>query len=275
MDYNQINIKYRTWFKGEKPTPIKIQVPGWGGESNYIDGQPWHCKPFVDGSTYGLELIYPFDTEVTVTTKDGKLCWTGDFTVESTNAGNWERPFSSFAPHHFGFTSSLDIETEDGYGTMILPHPRYYTDRTGTVPLAIQGMIESSWWPRIFFVVFKSPQEGQTYIFRKGEPYAQLIFVPTAVSYNIQPMTDDEKKIREEQESILSKHFKKISTRVWKNSEGGTFDNKYKRLSGLVKKYGKPAVMEFIKKIKDKNERPAKKFAYRMINVNNDNKTQQ
>lgn len=67
----KIGIKYRTWFKGVAPRPIRLEIPGWAGEKNWESGQPWHCKPFVDGATYGLELIYPYDTEVAVVSKNG------------------------------------------------------------------------------------------------------------------------------------------------------------------------------------------------------------
>src|SRR6185436_6341020 len=66
---NDIYLKYRTWFKGTPPRQIKLEVPGWSGDKNWDVGQAWHCKPYNDGSTYGLELLYPFDTECTVSTK--------------------------------------------------------------------------------------------------------------------------------------------------------------------------------------------------------------
>lgn len=248
----EINLRYRTWFKGLPPRPIKLEIPGWAGEKNWDVGQPWHCKPFRDGSTYGLELVYPFDTEVTVSTKNGELVFTGDFTEEKKIAPgqDWERPFSSFAPYHFGFTSSLDIQTDEGYGTMILPHPRYYTDRTGTVPLVVGGMIESDFWPRVFFIVFKSPLEGQTYIFRKGEPYANLMFVPKNVKYNIDHMTQEEEKSRQDMEKILADFPQAIATNTWKTKDGETFDNKYKVLSSIAKQKGEEGVCQHLKEMR-------------------------
>lgn len=244
----ELNIKWRNWFKGLPPRPIKLEIPGWAGENNWDHGQPWHCKPFKDGSTYGLELIYPFDTEVTVTTRDGNLVWTGDFTEEKGQQP-WDRPFSSFAPHHFGFTSSLDIQTEIGYGTMILPHPRIYTDRTGTAPLAVGGMIESDFWPRVFFIVFKSPLEGQTYVFRKGEGYAQILVVPKKVKYKIDRMTAEEEKTRAAMEQTLDRHRTDVATRTWKTVSKDEFDNKYKILSGVAATGGPQAVQNHLANI--------------------------
>lgn len=271
---NSIQLKFRTWFKGVPPQPIKIQVPGWAGERNYTTGQPWHCKPFVDGSTYGLELIYPFDTECIVTTKNDELIFDGDFTAERDLIGQqWERPFSSFAPHHFGFTSSLDLLTPDGYGTMILPHPRYYTDRTNTVPLAVGGFIESDFWPRVFFVVFKSPHEGQSYIFRKGEPYAQILILPKSPTYSIEPMTEEEINQRARMEGVLSDHAALVATKTWKTEKNESFDNKYKVLSSIAKKKGVDGVNFHLENINEeadgivrsKQEQARLKFKRRLI----------
>ena len=224
-------------------------------------------------------MVYPFDTEVTVTTKDGKLEFVGDFTEEKKDAPkqDWERPFSAFAPNHFGFTSSLDIKTDPGYGTMILPHPRYYTDRIGTVPLVVGGMIESDFWPRVFFIVFKSPLEGQSYIFRKGEGYAQLLFVPKSVKYNINPMTPEESKERYDMEQILSDHPKSVSTNTWKTVSGDSFDNKYKVLSAIAKQSGASGVYDYLRDIKNeqsvnqelRKDNARRKFPRRLINANN------
>lgn len=252
---NEINIKYRTWFRGVKPRPIRLDVPGWAGQKNYDVGQSWHCKPFIDGSTYGLELVYPFDTECTVTTKDGQLVFTGDFTEERKLIGqDWERPFSSFAPFHFGFTSSLDLSTPEGYGTMILPHPRFYTDHTGTVPVPVGGFIESDFWPRVFFIVFKSPLEGQTYIFRKGEGYAQILILPKSPKYNITQMSKEEAAKRQEMEQILSDHAAAVATRTWQTINHETFDNKYKVLSNIAKKGGAEAVYNHLMNVDRKEE---------------------
>lgn len=241
-----VNIKYRTWNKGIPPRPIKLEIPGWAGQKHWNSGQPHHCKPFIDGATYGLELIYPYDTEVTVIAQDG----VSEFLCNSKE--EWKDsqfPFQNFAPNHFGFTSSLDIQTEEGIGTMILPHPRYYTDMKGDVPLPVHGLIESDWWPKIFFLAFRAPLNNQKYIFRQGEGFAHLIFVPKEVEYNIHKMTSEEEKQRKLAEQTLSKYGQKIATRVWKDEDGQAFDNKYKVLSGLAKKKGAQFVAEALNNI--------------------------
>jgi hypothetical protein len=250
---NKIHLRYRTWFKGRPPRPIRLTIPGWAGENNsHEDGseaQPWHCPPFVEGSCYGLELIYPFDNECRVTTHiDGNINFSGDFKGESP----WDNdegspPFKTFAKQHYGFTSSLDLMPPEGYVTRLEPHPRYYTDTIGDVPLAITGHIQR-FWPKIFFVVFKAPWPGQTHIFRKDEPYAQILILPQKISYDIQPMTSEESNERARFDSDLTKGANKYTKNVWRASDGSKFDDKYRQLARLYVKSGEDAVHEFAHK---------------------------
>src|SRR5690606_23982786 len=151
-DMTKLEVKYRLWYKGIPPKPIKLQIPGWAGENNdHSDGakpQPWMCPPFVDGSTYGLELIYPFETECRITRKNNEVIFNGDFSKESVWDDSRQAippgspPFLSFAPDHYGMTSSLDIMPPENYCFRIEPHPRFYTDQTGECPIAVAGNIQ-------------------------------------------------------------------------------------------------------------------------------------
>lgn len=241
-----INFTYRTWYLGLPPNRIKLQIPGWAGKETENEAQPYHCKPFNDASTYGFELLYPFKTEVVVRTENNKCIFEGDFEKNDENQGaiTNNMPFANFAEGHFGFTSSLDICTDEGWGTLLLPHPRYYTDRSGDVPLPVSGLIESDFWARIFFIVFKAPLEGQKYVFRYLEPYAQVIFVPKKVNYNCRRMTASEEVERIKQEGILGNCVPNIATHIWKDNNGSIFDNKYKLLSRLAKTSGVQAVKD-------------------------------
>lgn len=247
---HEINLKYRTWYRGIAPARTRLDIPGWSGSKGWVDPQPWHCKPWVDGTTYGLELVYPFETECIVRAKDGICEFIGDFSKEKetypVQFKNWEVPFSAFAPDHFGFTSSVDIQTEEGYGTMIVPHPRFYTDRTGTVPCAVMGLLESDWWPKIFFVVFKAPLNGQEYVFRHGEPYASLLILPKKVKYNINPMTKAEEAARAALDQHLQKNGRYIATQKFIDSKNQPFDNKYKVLSSIARLQGDEEVKRHI-----------------------------
>jgi SAM-dependent methyltransferase len=156
---------------------------------------------------------------------------------------------------------SVDIKLQD------------YRDASGTVPLVVGGMIESDFWPRVFFIVFKSPLEGQTYIFRKGEPYAQILILPKNVNYNIMPMSNEEAKSRQEQEQILSDFAPDIATKTWKTKKNESFDNKYKVLSKVAKRDGSESVCPYLQSIQsntnatkvDKQDQARRKFPRKVI----------
>ena len=252
-----INVKYRKWYEGFAPRSIKLQIPGWSGEQNqHVSGdkpQPWHCIPFVEASTYGLELLYAFNTECHVKLIDGKINFIGDFSNENENIPkNLLPPFSIFAPGHFGTTSCLDIEVPEGYIVRVEPHPCYYTDETNTVPLAIPGHLNTSMWPKIFFIVFKNPLPGQTLIFKKGDPIAQILILPRKISYDIMEMTQQEKERRNFTEESIEKCHKKFVTNDWFDYLGHNFDDKYKVLNNIFVKKGKKGVQEFLENVSEK-----------------------
>jgi hypothetical protein len=258
-----ITVKYRTWYRGIPPRPIKLQIPGWAGKDrNHGDGaepQPWHCPPFVEGSTYGHELIYPYRSECRVKRINGQLIFEGDFSKEDWLIGEDGRnitgdeprrktpPMMSFASGHYGMSSSLDLEPPEGHVIRTEPHPRFFTDETGTVPCLSIGHIQR-WWSRIFFVVFKAPREGEVHIFKEGEPYGQVLFVPQKNNIKMVEFTEQEKRIRESRESRISDHSKKIANHSWIDHKGLNFDDKYKVLTNAYQKCGYEGVDKLIDK---------------------------
>lgn len=273
----EVEVRYRTWYKGLPPRPIKLQIPGWAGSNKkHCNGerpQPWHCPPFVDGSTYGLELIYPFDNECRVRRVGDEIVFDGDFKSECIawdTSGEGKPPFLSFAPDHYGMTSALDIMPPEGYCFRLEPHPRFYTDRTGTCPIAAAGNIQR-WWGRIFFVAFKSPLEGETHVFRKGEPYAHVLIIPNKPNIVVKQMTEEEAQQRAEQERKLGDYGDLIAKNNWRDHKGLPFNDKYKVLASAFSKDGEAGIQEVIesaqKKAEAKQNRPRtiKKLPRRFI----------
>lgn len=250
---SNIKLKWRSFFNDKEftPNPIKLQIPGWAGEDKtHSDGskaQPWHCPPFVEASTYGLELLYPFESECVVKNIDGETIFECDFSEESKKYNSMPTPpFMAFAKGHFGFTSSFDLEPPADHIIRIEPHPKYYTDFSWTTPLPVAGHIQGEWWSKIFFIVFKQPPLGGCYIFRKGEPYAQILILPKKVNYEIIEMTEYEKQKRINLESNILKHSESFCKK-WKDNNGNVFDNKYKILSTAFAKEGIQGLNALIK----------------------------
>ena len=253
-----LHIKYRTWYKVVPPKQIKLKIPGWSGEQNeHKTGDkpmPWHCIPFVESSTYGLELCYPFESECRVYLDEkGEVKFDGDFSKDiadcSDNSISFP-PFSSFAPGHFGMTSALDIQAPEDYVLRTEPHPRFYVDTVGDVPCCISGHLQTQWWSKIFFVVFKNPLPGQTLIFRKNEPYGQIIFVPKKVKYDIQEMTLKEKIERQELTNKITNLSKNYINNKWIDHKGNSFDDKYKVLSKIYQEQGIEGINKFLDSVK-------------------------
>lgn len=237
-------VKYRTFYKIQPPRQIKLEIPGWSGENEKRESgnkpQPWHCPPFVEGSTYGHELLYPYKSECFVKRINGQIIFEGDFSEEQWMLSSGEDkkiipPMMNFSPDHYGMSSNLDLEPPEGYVIRTEPHPKFYTDNTGTVPCMLAGHIQR-WWSRIFFVVFKAPREGETQIFRPGEPYGQLLFVPQKNNIEFKPFSEKERQTREIRERKISDHGRKISSHSWLDNRMLTFDDKYKVLSSAYSK---------------------------------------
>ena len=76
-------VKYRLNDPRLAPRRTKLEIPGWAGKreprANGSREQVWHCVPFSEGAQYGIELFYPYDNELHVSTKDGKLILDGDW----------------------------------------------------------------------------------------------------------------------------------------------------------------------------------------------------
>lgn len=257
----ELIAKYRSLDGGPPPRPTRLQIPGWSGDDkSHGDGsraQPWHCPPFVDGSTYGHELLYPYKSECRVRRVGGKVIFEGDFSEEGWMigengeyaTGDQEKkktpPMMCFADGHYGMSGNYDIEPPEGYVVRTEPHPRFYTDTTGTVPCLVPGHIQR-WWSRIFFVVFKAPREGETHIFRHGEPYGQILIVPQKNPFSFTPFGDEERMKREGTDRRIGEHGSKIASRKWTDSNGFSFDDKYKVLSSAYAKGGYKTLDETI-----------------------------
>ncbi len=248
-----IKLQVRKWFKGSLPERTKLEIPGWAGDSHdHSDGakpQPFHCVPFLEAATYGLSLTYPFNTTCYVKNIDGKVTFEGEWDKEPAPDGVTFPPFMTFAPGHYGFTSSLDIKCPKDYIIRIEPHPRFYTDSTGTAPVTVCGHIQGDWWPKVFFVVFRSPRPDETHIFRHNEPYAQILILPKKVSYEITEMTREESIKRSARDEKIKKYSKKIAKNSWSDYLNNGFDDKYKVLASIYAKEGEEGVDRFLESI--------------------------
>jgi hypothetical protein len=229
-------VKFRSHHQNLRPRRTRLDVPGWAGKSEpRADGSheyPWHCIPFSEAARGGLELTFPYDTELHVSTRDGVLIFEGDFPGPDDPR---RPPFRSLGRDYFTDQSLIDLKVEPGYAIKVETHPSFYTDASNTVPIAVPAILRH-WWPMINFLVFKSPAEGQTHIFRPGEPFVQFSVIAEDDKIDLADMPEEEAAERELQSRrIYASRSTLAADTTWTSSTDTVFDGTYRRLYGAAK----------------------------------------
>jgi hypothetical protein len=227
-------VKYRSINPNLRPRRTRLEVPGWAGEPEpRADGSheyPWHCIPFSEAARAGIELPYPYDGELRVSTRDGALSFEGDFGGDEVR----RPPFRSFGAEYYTYQILIDLKVEEGLAIKVETHPRFYSDRSGTVPIAVPAVVRH-WWPMINFVVFKAPAEGQTHVFRPGEPMLQVTIVQPDARPELVEMPEDEAAERELQSRRIYASRNTLSADTqWVSATDTVFDGTYRRIFGAA-----------------------------------------
>jgi len=231
-------VKYRTGNPKLRPRRTRLEVPGWAGEQvPRVDGSheyPWHCIPFSEYTRGGIELCYPYAHELRISMREGEMWFEGEF--ENPDVPEDEvPPFRGFGDDYYTYQILLDLKVEEGWAIKTETHPRFYTDRTGTVPIAVPAVLRH-WWPMMFFCVFKAPLEGQTHIFRPGEPFLHVSVVQADQKLELTEMTADEAAERELQSRRIYASRATLSADThWVSSTNTAFDGTYRRLAGAAR----------------------------------------
>ena len=231
-------VKYRMNDPRLSPRRTRLAIPGWAGESepraNGSHEHPWHCIPFSEAATAGIELFYPHGDELHVTATEAGPTFNAN--PSSTRPLDSEPPpFRDFGRAYYTYQCLIDLKVEAGCAIKVETHPRFYTDTTGTVPIAIPALIRH-WWPMIYFVVFKTPLPGQTHIFRPGEPFIQMSVVEADAKIDLIAMPEEEAAERDLQsERIYASRSILSSDTQWTSSTDTVFDGTYRRIYGAAK----------------------------------------
>ena len=108
-------IKYRTTEERLCPRRTKLQIPGWAGNPELrVDGSheyAWHRVPFSEAAQYGVEVFYPYDNELRVSTKCGQLVFDSDFGPAPNDGRQWP-PFRSFGEQFYTYQILLDLKVD-------------------------------------------------------------------------------------------------------------------------------------------------------------------
>lgn len=254
-----LELRYRAAYGAPPPRRIRLDVPGWAGAAtppaDGVAAQPWHCRPFVEGATYGLELLYPYRSECRVHGDGGGIRFESDELPAEMEAAGLQHPFGAFARGHYGMDTQLDLLPPPGYALRLGPHPRYFTDTAGQVPLALPGHLQR-FWPRKFFAVFRAPPPGGVHLFRHGEPYAQLLLVRVGETVRVEPMEPEVAAGRALQERQVAGLTYFLSRRLWRSDAGIWFGDKYRQLLRIFRRGGLNAVDAHLRAVQDRIPRP-------------------
>lgn len=221
-----------------QPRRTRMEIPGWAGEpEKRSDGSheyAWHCVPFTEAAKYGVEIFYPYQNELRASTRNGRLILEGDFGPPPAEGRSWP-PFRNFGDSFYTYQLLLDLKPEPGFAIKVETHPSFYTDMTGTAPIAVPALIRE-WWPMLYFMVFKSPAEGQTHIFRPGTPLAQFTMVPAESEFVLEPMGYDEAAERElRSRRIHASRATLGADSQWLSTTDTIFDGTYRRMYGAAR----------------------------------------
>jgi hypothetical protein len=232
-------VKYRLVEPRLRPRWTKLEMPGWGGKPEpRKDGsheQVWHCMPFTEGAEYGIELFYPYDNELRVTNPDGRVVLDGDFGPAPDSDLQWP-PFRAFGENYYTYQLLLDLKVDEDMAVRTEPHSRYYTDPKDEVPLAVPALLRTNWWPMISFVVFKAPPKGGTHIFRPGEPFMQIVFLPLPSQFELHEMNEEEAAEREMRGRRIHASRESLSKETeWVSSTDTVFDGTYRHILRAAK----------------------------------------
>jgi hypothetical protein len=230
-------VKYRLGRPKLRPRRTRLEIPGWAGKPEpRVDGSheyAWHCIPFSEAAKAGMEVFYPFDDELRVSVRDGELTFEGDFRDGDEGEAK-PPPFRSFGKEYYTFQILMDLKVDEGMAVKVETHPRFYTDTTGTVPIAVPAIVRH-WWPMIYFVVFKTPATGQTHVFRPDEPFMQITVVEADEKIDLVEMPAEEAAEREMQSRRIYASRATLSGETqWTSDTNTVFDGTYRRILGAA-----------------------------------------
>ena len=88
----------------------------------------------------------------------------------------------------------------------------------------------------ISFIVFKSPAEGETHIFRPGEPMLQILILPVTANFTLLPMDEEEAAEREmHSHRIMPAGKRSPRNSTWLSKTDTVFDGTYRHLLRAAK----------------------------------------
>jgi hypothetical protein len=109
---------------------------------------PTHCQPWVDASSYGLLLTYPYQSTLTVYGREDAHA---DYTMSPSSSRLVYGPIAQMlTKEHFSFESGYWFKTDPGIGIYTNRVPPGYKTAAPLIP----GLVECWRYPKRLFVDF-------------------------------------------------------------------------------------------------------------------------
>ena len=187
---------------------------------------PSHCKPWLDAHSLGLQMVFPFPLTLSIIGRE-----TGFAEVEIRPAEK-EAEFPGivglFAAQHFGLATDYYFKTEPGVGLYVNALPDEWRPKGQLV----RGLLETWWYPKHLFLVFKTPAPGEVITFEYGDPLAVLIPVLCEPIHleEFSPQEEDERRVAYKDYQEYANQHPEV---CWTSAEGREFARTYKIFSKM------------------------------------------
>lgn len=185
---------------------------------------PFHCKPWVDGSTAGWTLFYGFLTPLTIVgLADGQVRIDGIDQLQAETRAIQQAHV--FAKGLFSLSTGYKLHTSPGMVTLLISPSQ---PPAGYEPLT--AVVETDWFPKDIFLAVKAPAEGETIELEYKSELARAIVVPRQDTTQAVAMDDAEVEAIMASEAEYLEAQRTTPTR-WRAATGDEFTHLYKQRS--------------------------------------------
>ena len=161
INVENINTKVYTQFKTQEQIKKAKDRPQ--------PALPQHCTPWVYAESFGIVIKFclPVIAKV-IGLGQGKIRIEYDSSFDDIFGF---KVIDHFAPGHFGVSTGYRFKTENEIGVLLKPLPNNRSDLDGV----LEGFIETWWFPKPLFLVYKAPEKNQELVFNPGAKLAIAI----------------------------------------------------------------------------------------------------
>jgi hypothetical protein len=224
-----VKVRYAPLFKDFPPLQaLKPVIPEEDrrlAQASPPPALPLHCKPWLDASSHGLLLTFPYRTRLTI---QGRA---DDVPIITMAPASSRLVYSNVASAfgrggHFGVSSGYWLRTDPGIGIFTSPVPDGYPAKAALV----SGLVQTWRYPKNLFIVFKSPAPGETITFEQDDPLCVLM--PVACErVTAEEMSGEEIAEVKRERQFWQDHLEQHPDLAWTSAEGQSFTHLYKAMT--------------------------------------------